>query len=244
VILFQEFPRDAVKYADRHLQAMHQPQVRLLQYLTKQETISSACFVMGALQILTLLAKSLENKSSKARDTGSISRNAHKECEQASNINSSSSNNMLEMRFHLSDIAASSEVEGSHALRDGSLNPRTDGLPILKFLGGLSFPGRLNGFMLNLGMEGDLTRVALCGRTLRTARAGQAILLPKLHMDATSTMCIGGPFPFPAGVPLRASHPMRFPINGKVAHAKALPCSPLPGAIKSDGTKDLDSVPV
>src|SRR5712692_8443440 len=98
--------------------------------------------------------------------------------------------------------------------------------------------------MLSLWMEGNLTRVALCGRTLRTARTGQAILLPKLYMDAITSMSMVGPLPFATGFALRTGDPMSFPINGKVAHAKTLPRSSLPTRVNNDGTKEFDSVVV
>ena len=104
----------------------------------------------GARQCLTLLAKSLESKSSKARDAGCISRDTHKKCEQTGNINSSSSDDMLKMRLYLSNIATPAQVEGTHSLGESSFNPCTHSVTIFKFLSGLSLPGRLNGFMLSL----------------------------------------------------------------------------------------------
>lgn len=149
---------------------------------------------------------------------------------------------MLEMRLCQPKVATLAQIEGSHPLRDGSFNACTNGIALFKFLSGLSLPGRLNGLMLSLWMERDLTRVAWCGRTLRPARTGQTLLLAKLDLDTSAPMGIVRPLPFAAGFALRTGHAMKLSVNHKVAHAKALPRTPLPTRIHNDGTQQFDAV--
>src|SRR6266487_4958332 len=83
----------------------------------------------------TLLAKSLESKRRKARDTGSISWNTHTGCNETHDINSSSSNDMLQMCLGVPNRAGMSQIERSDSLGNRALNSRSHRILLLKLLG-------------------------------------------------------------------------------------------------------------
>src|SRR5690348_15656295 len=84
------------------------------------------------------------------------------------------------MRLGFPQVAAATQVKGTHSLRNGAFYPCPLGVARFERTGLLPLTGHLNGFMLGLRTEGHLTRVGGGDGTAAAYWASQAILLAEL----------------------------------------------------------------
>src|SRR5260370_36667101 len=134
----------------------------------------------GARQKWTLLANGLESQSSKTGNARTSRRIIHQPGQKTSDIHGGCGDHMLQMRLGLPKVATATKTKHADALRNGAFHPCAFGITLLECLGLLPRTRHLNGLMVSLRAEGDLTRVGGSGRTLGTYGTSQAIVFAEL----------------------------------------------------------------
>jgi hypothetical protein len=101
---------------------------------------------------LTLLANSLRRavKPFKSRNPSRGEQVAIEPGNETDEIDRRSNAKMLQMGFRHSQIPRTTQIKGTHSLRDGRLYPGTPSIPLLEGFSALDLPGDLECYMLRL----------------------------------------------------------------------------------------------
>jgi hypothetical protein len=129
-----------------------------------------------------------------------------------------------QMRLGFAQLARLPQAKGPNALRKRSFDPGSQTIALFEGRGCLALTCGLNGLVLGVWTQGQLTRVTRCRGAEQAARTGQAIRLSKLDPDALRLPAIMGRFPLAAELSLWAACLFGLPVNHQACRIKALSC--------------------
>src|SRR3954464_11710685 len=166
----------------------------------------------------------------------------HQPVGDAFQVEGSSRGEMLQPCLGHPDIARSTQFEGSHRLRDGSLHARSPFILLHKIFRLLAPPCLLECLVQFLRFEVQDAVLDFCFRALGSARAGTAIGFGKSYRDHLMAPPIHTRLPVRARFALRAQSLMPLPINRKAPDIKTGSLLLLPAAVALHGPDELHAV--
>ena len=106
------------------------------------------------------------------------------------------------MRLGFAQIAGLPQAKGPNALRKRSFDPGSQTIALFEGGRRLTLTCGLNGLVLGVWTESQLTRVACRGGAQRAARTGQAISPAELDPNDCGIAAVVGQLPLAAGLAL------------------------------------------
>src|SRR3954454_23293872 len=174
------------------------------------------------------------------------SRSAVEPCVQTGEVDGRRGEDVLEVGFHLSKIAAAAQPKAPNALRQSAFDPGATGIAFLPDLAFLLDTTRLQSFMLRLEADNQAAgAAALTGERRRAqgpVRAGGACRRSKSDADQGSAPPVAGFRPVPAGLTGRASGDPVGPDDREGAEIEPLFTVSPPAVIQRDRAEQIDGV--
>jgi len=211
----------------------------------EQKTTQVAPF-LGSPAHLTLLVNSLSRmvKPLKGRETGGSQFIPIEPGYDADDIDGSSDPNLLQMRLVQANVARATQAEGSHALRNGGLDPLTQPLLLSKRWCLLLLTGGLQRLMLGLWTHGQ--QAPRCTRggmgTGSYTRTVLTVFGREADLDPLVFPMVNGWRPTATRMSLGTGRLLLIPITTKSTAINALVSVGLPLDISTSRTNHFDPV--
>ena len=121
------------------------------------------------------------------------------------------------MRFRQANGARPTSVKRAHSLGECTFNAGPQRVLLLKLCRGLAVPRRLEGFMVDLGPDGERARFGFRAGTGATHRTRPAVFVGKANLDHLLAGHVPVGLPLPTLFALWTRGRVGLPVDGKGA---------------------------